>query len=178
MTSQDPLEKAILSGALTGQQLNEQEYEPRRSVSPSSSSVHSEDHEVQAFQPPTTAEKPNNAPATRGQAMQTGPKGVLSDFKASKARAAQKQTISLPPPTKTAPVSDSESDDEETRAYVSARMADMRLDSRQRGGNENSKRFGQLREINAAGFEKAVLDEENGVKVIVHLYAVRPLPFL
>jgi hypothetical protein len=166
----DALERAALEGRLTSLHIDEDEDERERQRRRSRSSSQDED-ELTSSEAPPTPPNPNH----RGP--QTGPKGVLADWKAASRRLSQQQH----PNEKRAVPSSSgeESDDAEAvAAWREKRLAELK-GSAERRETATSKTFGHLREIGVDQFETAVLGENEDVKVVLHLYEpVRPLFFL
>lgn len=174
----DPLEKAVLDAiSQNDNQDPEDRNELRRSqstLSNPSSAKSEEDSDVDEHTGAAPALQPT---LSTGSTRQTGPKGVLADYNASKEaqRLQDRQGKgSQKPSTATSKDSDDDSDigedDAAMLAYTQQRLRDMRLAPDPRGVPVGSKRFGHLREIGAASFDRAVLQEEAHIKVILHIY--------
>jgi hypothetical protein len=147
----DALERAALEGRLTNVvRIDDEEPEPRRSRSNS---------------PGTSSDSPPTPPAASASSQrsgaQTGPKGVLADWRAT----------FLPRQEPEEEEEEEESDDAEAiEAWKAKRLAELQGSAERRQAAGTSKSFGHLREIGVHQFETAVLNESEDVKVVLHLY--------
>ncbi|KAK4703653.1 hypothetical protein P7C70_g2571, partial [Phenoliferia sp. Uapishka_3] len=166
---------------------------PTRSVSPSSSTKSSPRFSAVDDDAPTSALPPLNSNTrgasntgpkgvladykARNNVSQTGPKGVLADFVGSQAASAASAmanlTLSLAQNIIKLDREESEEEDEdEAKAierYRSKRLAEM-SGSGVRGSGRGRKVFGHLREIGMDQFLTAIEDEDPEVAVVLHLY--------
>jgi hypothetical protein len=139
---------------------------------------------------PSTQPPPPPTNSRSTGASNTGPKGVLADYKASQLKVAeqagksllgmQKLHITAPPPLVfTLGADKSDEDDEfvggrkgdgDERAienYRKQRLAELSGSGQRQG---SGKVFGHLREIGEAQFLAAIEDEAHDVAVVIHLY--------
>lgn len=167
---------------------------PTRSVSPTPSDDESPRFTAIDSDPPTSLPPPPNNTARNGGASNTGPKGVLADWKArnqagasntgpkgvladyrgSQAAAARSAMESLSLASGLRPLEgELESDDEgeagAIEAYRTKRLAEL-SGSGERGPGRGRKVFGHLREIGMEQFLGAVDEEDAEVAVVLHLY--------
>jgi len=185
----DPLEKAVLSGAIFAGPDPEGE-EPHRPGD--DSDFDSDDGEAAGF--PGVSNGAASMPSgpvktTKGQSHNTGVKGVLADYRNrnnDKPSSSNKNTTTTRKAFKglsvgkgaesdnglsdssSAGLSDSEQDARD--AYRRKRMEEMKLmGSEERRINSSQQKFGHLREVGQSQFIKAV-EDRNALCVVVHVY--------
>lgn len=185
----DPLEKAVLSGAIFAGPDPEGE-EPHR---PADDSDFDSDDGGAATFPGVGSGGPYipSAPVktTKGQSHNTGVKGVLADYRnrnndkpssSSKATKTSQKAFKGLSLNKNAErkgeLSDSsstglsDSEQEARDAYRRKRMEEMKLmGSDERRTNSSQQKFGRLREVGQNQFIKAV-EDRNALCVVVHVY--------
>lgn len=192
----DPLEKAVLSGAIFAGPDPEGE-EPYRPAEGSDSDSNDEGAAgfAGAANGGSSSMPAGQVKTTKGQSHNTGVKGVLADYRnrnndapssSSKNGKSGKATlrglsISQSKKDEDAELSDSssfglsDSEQEARDAYRRKRIEEMKLmGSQERRENSTQQRFGHLREVGQSQFIKAV-EDRNAVCVVVHVYdPVRP----
>jgi hypothetical protein len=148
----DALERAALEGRLANVVLlGDEEPEPRRSRSTSPDTL--------TDSPPT----PPAATASQRPGAQTGPKGVLADWRAT--------FISHQEGEDGDREAQEESDDAQAiAAWKARRLAELQGSAERRQTTCTTRSFGHLREIGVDQFETTILNESEDVKVVLHLY--------
>lgn len=195
----DPLEKAVLSGAIFAGPDPEGE-EPYRAAD--DSDFDSDDAGASGFPGVTnggTAPMPGGpVKTTKGQSHNTGVKGVLADYRnrnnetpftSSKngkpsSKAFKGLSVSQSRKDVDAELSDSsslglsDSEQEARDAYRRKRMEEMKLmGSQERRTNSTQQTFGHLREVGQSQFIKAI-EDRTALCVVVHIYdPVSPYSF-
>lgn len=179
------LEKIILEGRL--EQGPDPDAEPRRSPSPDPGDPPFKEESNQSLQQqslgpallaPEEADARYSSIWTRQQASHsTGPKGVLADFRASShdtkfSEAFDKLGVSSEFLDRDEQDQSLAGEDPEVAAWRSRRLEELKSSrmGAQREADEDESRFGHLREIDVNHFEHAVLDEQPGVKVVLHVF--------
>lgn len=180
----DPLEKAVLSGALFAGP-DPEGREPRRAGSPSTSEELSlTDDEDRGFVPPSEGDlEPGPSRKSNGARHRTGPKGVLADYREQQEEKRVEQEHRLNKGMDRLYVEDDHDDEEEREAleaYRRQRIAEMKkMGSAERhqandfastGDDNTSIAFGHLREVGQAGFLKAIEETPASVTVVIHVY--------
>lgn len=195
-TVTDPLEKAVLSGAIFAGP-DPEGVEPHR---PADDSDFDSDDAGPAGFPGGPGGAGGSMPSgpvktTKGQSHNTGVKGVLADYRNrnnDRSQASGKQTSTVRSGVKSMSINDtkassgdlsdsssaglSDSEQHARDAYRRKRMQEMTLmgsQERRANGSEQPK-FGHLREVGQSQFIKAIEDRD-ALCVIVHVYdPVRP----
>jgi len=157
----DALETTVLQAAERSYLINERDPEGLEPIR------YDQDESCSSSPTPAFQIPSNSPPRTNGhrqsEATNTGPKGVLADWRASR------ENQNLPSSPSTSNSSDSESDVSAIEAYRRQRLEELRKGSAERVAL-GSKAFGHLREIGVDQFEVAVLGEDSTTKVVLHLY--------